>query len=44
MDQFNSKYYPIYASFLDKLSKDLTRLDFKKLINDTKEQINEIQI
>ena len=31
MDQFNSKYYPIYASFLNKLAKDLTKFYYKKL-------------
>ena len=31
MDQFNSKYYPIYASFLKKLAKDLTKFYYKKL-------------
>ena len=31
MDQFNSKYYPIYANFLNKLAKDLTKFYYKKL-------------
>ena len=31
MDQFNSKNYPIYANFLDKLAKDLTNFYYSKL-------------
>ena len=31
MDQFNSKNYPIYANFLNKLAKELTRLYYSKL-------------
>ena len=31
MDQFNSKNYPIYASFLNKLAKELTRFYYSKL-------------
>ena len=31
MDQFNSKNYPIYAKFLDKLAKDLTNFYYSKL-------------
>ena len=31
MDQFNSKKYPIYANFLNKLAKDLTRFYHSKL-------------
>ena len=31
MDQFNSKNYPIYANFLNKLAKDLTRYYYSKL-------------
>ena len=31
MDQFNSKNYPIYANFLNKLAKELTRFYYSKL-------------
>ncbi len=31
MDQFNSKNYPIYANFLNKLAKELTRFYYYKL-------------
>ena len=31
MDQFNSKKYPIYANFLNKLAKELTRFYYSKL-------------
>ncbi len=31
MDQFNSKNYPIFANFLNKLAKDLTKFYYKKL-------------
>ena len=31
MDQFNSKNYPIYATFLNKLAMDLTRFYYSKL-------------
>ena len=31
MDQFNSKKYPIYANFLNKLAKDLTSFYYSKL-------------
>ena len=31
MDQFNSKNYPIYANFLNKLAKELTRFYYFKL-------------
>ena len=31
MDQFNSKKYPIFANFLNKLAKDLTSFYFSKL-------------
>jgi len=31
VDQFNSKNYPIYANFLNKLAKDLTKFYYKKL-------------
>ena len=31
MDQFNSKNYPIYANFLNKLAKDLTSFYYSKL-------------
>ena len=31
MDQFNSKNYPIYANFLNKLAKDLTNFYYSKL-------------
>ena len=31
MDQFKSKNYPIYANFLNKLAKDLTRYYYSKL-------------
>ena len=31
MDQFNSKNYPIFANFLYKLAKDLTKFYYKKL-------------
>ena len=31
MDQFNSKNYPIYANFLNKLAKDLTTFYYSKL-------------
>ena len=31
MDQFNSKKYPIYANFLNKLAKDLTSFYHSKL-------------
>jgi histidinol phosphatase-like enzyme (inositol monophosphatase family) len=31
VDQFNSKNYPIYANFLNKLAKELTRFYFSKL-------------
>ena len=31
MDQFNLKNYPIYANFLNKLAKDLTKFYYKKL-------------
>ena len=31
MDQFNSKNYPIYANFLNKLAKEITRFYYSKL-------------
>ena len=31
MDQFNSKNYPIYANFLNKLAKDSTSFYYSKL-------------
>ena len=31
VDQFNSKNYPIYANFLNKLAKELTRFYYSKL-------------
>ena len=31
MDQFNSKNYPIYANFLNQVSKDLTTFYYSKL-------------
>ena len=31
VDQFNSKNYPIFANFLNKLAKDLTKFYYKKL-------------
>jgi myo-inositol-1(or 4)-monophosphatase len=31
VDQFNSKNYPIYANFLDKLAKDLSTFYYSKL-------------
>ena len=43
MDQFNLKNYAIYANFLNKLTKDLTILEYKKSINDTEVQTNRIQ-
>ena len=42
MDQFNSKNYPIYATFLNKLAMDLTRFYYSKL-NKTFKVSNKIE-
>ena len=44
MDQFNSKNYSIYANFLNKLARDLTKPDYKEFISDNEALINRIQL